>query len=394
MATTTRLQPAPRLNRAAAPRRPDHVGTAPAVLAALCAATLAVLPLPLAAQTQPSLTDKLLATVPGLGRAAPPPAAPPASAPVVRAPRSPARPAVGCLISPERVADIGSPVTGVVAQVVVERGARVGKGQVLVQLEREVETAGVQAAEARASVDADIQAAQATYVLALQRHQRLVGLVGQGFVSQQAIDQARAERNVAEQKLAQAKAQQAIQSRELGVVRAQLGLRTVRSPFAGVVVDRFVNDGERVEEKPLLRLAQVNPLRVELVLPATRWGSVREGDAIGVLPELPGATSAVARVTHVDSVLDPASNTFVVRLQLPNPDFKLPAGARCKADLPPPGAAVAAAPAASAPAAPAPAKPTPAKALPASATPARPAPAQTLRTSVKAEAHATTAPAL
>jgi len=35
-----------------------------------------------------------------------------------------------------------------------------------------------------------------------------------------------------------------------------------------------------------------------------------------------------------DKVLDAASNTFRVRLSLPNPDNRLPAGLRCKADLP------------------------------------------------------------
>jgi multidrug efflux pump subunit AcrA (membrane-fusion protein) len=39
-----------------------------------------------------------------------------------------------------------------------------------------------------------------------------------------------------------------------------------------------------------------------------------------------------ARVTHVDRIIDAASNTFRVRLALPNPGHRLPAGARCKVD--------------------------------------------------------------
>ena len=48
----------------------------------------------------------------------------------------------------------------------------------------------------------------------------------------------------------------------------------------------------------------------------------------------------LATVSHVDRVLDAASNSFRVRLTLPNPGHRLPAGLRCKADLP--GAAPAA----------------------------------------------------
>jgi len=243
-----------------------------------------------------------------------------------------ARPLVGCLIGPERVADIGTPVVGVVSKVKVDRGDAVDKGDALVLLSSGVEAAGVDAARSRASIDAEIRAAEANAQLANQRHTRTANLVSEGFVAAQAAEQTRAERDVALQKLAQARGQQTVQRRELGQVQAQLAQRTLRSPFRGVVIERFVNPGERVDDKPLLRLAQLDPLRVELVLPANRWGSVAAGDRVGVTPELPGAVPLTARVTHIDKVIDASSNTFRVRLALPNPDDKVPAGARCKVD--------------------------------------------------------------
>jgi hypothetical protein len=39
-------------------------------------------------------------------------------------------------------------------------------------------------------------------------------------------------------------------------------------------------------------------------------------------------------VTHVDQLIDAASNTYRVRLSLPNPGHRLPAGARCALDGP------------------------------------------------------------
>jgi RND family efflux transporter MFP subunit len=255
------------------------------------------------------------------------------AAPAASAPRAP-KPTLGCLISPERVADVGSPVVGVVADIPVDNGDLVQAGQALVQLRSDVEQAGLQAAQARSAIEADVHAARANVVLAHQRHARAVELVREGFVSPQAVEQARAERDVADQKLQQARGQQAVSQQELRVVQAQLGQRTVRSPFRGVVVERFVNTGERVEDKPLLRLAMLDPLRVEIVMPASRWGSVGVSSTLSVVPELPGAGSMAARVTHVDKVIDAASNTFRVRLSLPNPGHKLPAGARCKVDEP------------------------------------------------------------
>ena len=70
-------------------------------------------------------------------------------------------------------------------------------------------------------------------------------------------------------------------------------------------------------------------------------------DRVSVIPDLPGAAPAMARVTLVDKVIDAASNTFRVRLSLPNPGNKLPAGARCRVDLAP---VVAATPSATKPA--------------------------------------------
>jgi hypothetical protein len=49
-----------------------------------------------------------------------------------------------------------------------------------------------------------------------------------------------------------------------------------------------------------------------------------------VTPELPDAGERMAKVTLVDRIIDPASNTFRVRLELPNPGNDLPAGLRCK----------------------------------------------------------------
>ncbi|MEP7282101.1 MAG: efflux RND transporter periplasmic adaptor subunit [Rubrivivax sp.] len=267
--------------------------------------------------------------------------APPAWAakPVTSAPKQ-----FGCLIEPDRVADIGSQVVGLVERMGVERGDSVSKGQALVTLRAEVERANAGVADTRARVDADVRAAQASLVLSEQKMARARTLLAENFVSEQAVEQAGAELELARQKLAQSRSQQRIWVEERHVAEAQLALRTVRSPFDGVVVERFVNLGERVEEKPLLRLAVIDPLRVELMVPTAQYGAIRVGDELTIRPELPGVEPVSATVRHVDRVLDAASNSFRVRLSLPNPSNRLPAGLRCKADLPVAAAAPASAP--------------------------------------------------
>ena len=239
---------------------------------------------------------------------------------------------LGCLIGPMRVADIGSPVTGIVGQINVDIGDSVRQGQPLVVLRSEVEEAGERSAKTRWSLEADIRSAQASLLLANQRFTRATGLLSEGFVSPQAVEQARAEQEVAVQRVAQSKGQRDVLATDLNVVRAQVEQRTVRAPFDGVIVERFRHPGERVEDRPVLRLATLNPLRVDLVVPAARFGQFKLHDHIAVQPELPGVAAANAEVTHVDRVIDAASNTYRVRLSLANPGHKLPAGARCSVD--------------------------------------------------------------
>lgn len=241
---------------------------------------------------------------------------------------------VGCLMGPLRVADLGAPTAGIVEKMTVDVGDAVSSGQVLVMLRSDVESAGERAARTRLSVDADLRASEVKLDLARLRGTRAAQLLAEGFISPQAAEQAQAELRVAEQQLEQSRGQREVMAGDLGVVRAQVDQRTVRAPFSGTVVERFREVGERVEDRPLLRLAQLNPLRVDLIVPAPRFGQYRVGDSVKVYPEIAGVGPVEAKVTHLDVVIDAASNTFRVRLSLPNPGRKLPAGARCSLEAP------------------------------------------------------------
>jgi RND family efflux transporter MFP subunit len=240
---------------------------------------------------------------------------------------------LGCLIEPDQVAEVGSSVIGVVESIRVERGDRVVRGQVLARLMAEAERASVGVASARAEAEADLRAAETNLEFLRSKQVRAEELVQKNFISQQALEQARAEARVAEEKLAQAREQQIISQRELEFARAQLRLRAIRAPFDGIVADRYVSVGERVEEKPMFRVAKVDPLRIEMVMPASMFGSVSVNALAYITPELRNAPTMPAQVVLVDSLVDGASNTFRVRAHLANQGGALPSGLRCRAEL-------------------------------------------------------------
>jgi len=238
-----------------------------------------------------------------------------------------------CLIQPDSEAEVGSPVVGVVKSVRVERGDVVRKGQVLARLRSQVEVASLKVAKTRAEADADVRAARANYVYLKKEYVRTEELFAQNFISKAALEKARAETKIAAEKYLQAKKQLDVWQREVELAKAQLELRAIRAPFSGVITERHVTVGERIEDKPMFRIARVDPLRVEVVVPAVMFGTVNDDMIARVTPDLPSVGQFDADIVLVDRFVDAASNTFRVRASMPNPDGAIPAGLRCSAQL-------------------------------------------------------------
>ena len=237
---------------------------------------------------------------------------------------------IGCLVEPNEVIEVGSPVIGLVERIYVDRGDMVREGQVLAQLQADVERSAVSVAQMRARRDAELESAASAYDFARRKQARTESLFHANFISSQVRDEARTEAELAALKLKQAQEQRQQAHRELSFAQSQLAQRTIKSPLSGVVVERYMARGERAEEKPILRLASLDPLKVEVIMPVSELEKVRVGMSAAVALQVPSAPERSAKVTHVDRVMDAASNTFRVRLALPNPKFELPAGVHCK----------------------------------------------------------------
>jgi RND family efflux transporter MFP subunit len=235
------------------------------------------------------------------------------------------------VIEPQQVVRLASPVVGVIARLDVDRGDIVRQGQVVGKLEDGVETARLALARARATNEHVVRSAEARLRFLKRKHERLDQLHVKAISSTAMLEEAEAESKVAQQQL-----NEAVLNREfarLEVLHAEevLNQRTLRSPIDGVVVERLLVPGEyRNEQTPILTLAQIDPLRVEVFVPTAYYGQIQTGSRAVIRPELPIGGTYSATTTVVDHVLDAASGTFGVRLALPNPELRLPAGIRCK----------------------------------------------------------------
>jgi RND family efflux transporter MFP subunit len=253
-----------------------------------------------------------------------------------------------CLLEPWQVVEVRASVDGMIASVSVSRGDSIRRGQTLVTLQSAAEKMAVESAAYRARMEGQINAAQNRMEYAAKKLARLTDLRTQNFMSAQGLDEADAEKRLAESEL-----QSAVEARELARIELQrsrelLALRTMTAPFAGVVVDRMLNPGDLAESgsgrKPVLEVAQIDPIRADVALPAALFGQVKPGTRATVTSAVGGGRFE-ATVRSVDRVIDAASSTFVARLEVPNPKGLVPGGARCTASItgvePPPRSGVA-----------------------------------------------------
>jgi RND family efflux transporter MFP subunit len=245
---------------------------------------------------------------------------------------SPARAdAIDCLINPSMTLKIGSPITTTLASVAVDRGDHVTRGQILARLDSGIEAADLALADARAKSTAEIDRSRSKEEFAAADLSRADRLMQTGNIPPQKAEEARMNFRVAHQDRVTAELNQHLADLELTRAAATLQQRIIHSPVDGIVTQRLLGPGEYVhQDSPILVIAVIAPLHVEVYPPVRLWDHIHPGDKAAVTMAEPVGATATATVTVVDQVFDAASGTFGVRLDLANPDGKLPAGQRCR----------------------------------------------------------------
>lgn len=238
--------------------------------------------------------------------------------------------ALDCVINPSVVADLGSGVPGILHSVVVDRSDLVKAGDPVAELESSVEATALALAQARAEMDAEVKLRRVNAGFGRRQRERTEDLYQRKAISSNDMD----ERNT-EARLAGIQLRQALDNQKLAELERQravhvLQRRTIKSPINGVVMERFKTVGEYVEDQPVVRVAQLDPLHVEVFVPVKHLGEIRPGMQAEVWTDSVADKRWQARVSRVDRVADVASGTYGVRLELPNTDYAVPAGLRCQ----------------------------------------------------------------
>ena len=211
------------------------------------------------------------------------------------------------IIEPSELVKVSSPIEGILEEVIFDRGETVKKDQIIAFLKSNIEKAAADLALARVE-------------FSRRKVERNEDLYKKQLLSIHDKDEMETELKIAELQYKEAK--------------EKVEIKNIRSPVDGVVVERFLSREKYVGEEPVMSIAQIDPLYVEVVIPVEEFGKIKKGTSAVIKIEYPVSREVNARVSVVDPVIDAASSTFGVRLVLPNPDYSFHAGIKCKVFFP------------------------------------------------------------
>jgi len=236
-----------------------------------------------------------------------------------------------CLIMPGKVVEIGSPTTGLLSKLPVGRGEFVQEGQVIAALNSGVEETSLALAQERVKNTTEIDQTEARLKYLSRQELRLRELFEKKTVSRESLEKAEMERVLAEHELRKAKVNFKLAELDLARAEELLKRRTILSPVSGVIMEQALRVGEYANETSyVMKVAQINPLHVEVYVPLELYQTVRVGSSATVDLKQPLTGHFLAEIEVVDYVMDPASSTFGVRLRLDNPDHTIPTGVKCQ----------------------------------------------------------------
>lgn len=195
---------------------------------------------------------------------------------------------------------IASTVTERVVRLNFTDGQYVQRGQVIAELARGQEAAGLNEAQARLTE-------------AQQQLARLRQLQERGFATNARVDE-----QVAAVNSARAQAGQA---------QAQIGDRVIRAPFSGVVGLRRISPGATVSAgTEIATISDLSQIKLDFSLPETFLSAMRTGQAIEAEAAAYPGEIFRGSVESIESTVDPITRSVTVRALLPNPNARLKPG--------------------------------------------------------------------
>lgn len=209
---------------------------------------------------------------------------------------------LGCILEPSQKLDVGSAAPGIIASIPVQRGEQVKRKQLLFKLRSGVQEANVSLARVKAE-------------FAIRNKDRNTELYGDELLSSHERDEIETEALVA--------------ISELRIAEESLHMRSVQSPVSGMIIEKHYSTGEYVSDESVVEIAVLDPLYVEVLMPYESFRKFAIADQLLIKLAQPLLSEHLAKITIIDPIIDSASGTYRMRLELANKGNSIPAGVPC-----------------------------------------------------------------
>lgn len=252
-------------------------------------------------------------------------------------------------VESKKEAAVSAKVMGVIRQVWVEEGDRVGKGQVLLTIDdadikakrREAVQAKAEGVAALAEANAAMDEAKAALENTNVNLGRMKNLYADNAVTKKELDDITTQHSMALAKVGQVAAkkkevQARIAQANAGISQTDimLGYTVIRSPISGVVTQKMASAGEMATPgRPLVKVVDGHDLRLVATVNEREVSDLTRGQQLRVsVDALPG-TEITGRISDIIPAADPATRSFTVKVDLPQESDLMP-GMFGKAYLP------------------------------------------------------------
>ena len=197
-------------------------------------------------------------------------------------------------------ADVIAKVAGEVREILVEEGMDVSQGQVLARLDGDMLRLELNESEAR------LQKLQRDY-------ERNVDLKEKGLISSGDFDKIRYEMEALEA--------------SYNLAKLELDYTQIRAPINGVVSERFAKIGNTIAVgDPMFRVTSLDPLVAYVHVPEREYRNIKEGQLAGIEIDALQGQPVIASVTRVSPIVDPATGTFKITIEITDPERRIKPG--------------------------------------------------------------------
>jgi len=218
----------------------------------------------------------------------------------------------------ENQVELAAQRDGVVAEIFVETGAIIKKGQLLAKLDDRQLTAKRNAAAAKfRSTEADLKNWESGAKVAAAERDRSEQLWKANVIAKEQAEKTKYQYEAAEFEVERQREDMKYAQETLNSLELELEKTRITAPFDGVVARRYLHVGQEVAKNDrLLWISAVSPLRVKFALPEAYLGRLRKGTELVVVAAATPGEVHRARVVLVSPVVDPASDTIDVTAEL------------------------------------------------------------------------------